>query len=68
MYLAWKTGRFFPIHATDQFQTIQWLMFQMGGSVLSSAGASFSARRPEPYLTLSSATEGVACTGSWTDI
>lgn len=31
MYLAWKTGRFFPIHATDQFQTIQWLMFQMGG-------------------------------------
>jgi GSH-dependent disulfide-bond oxidoreductase len=31
MYLAWKTGRFFPTHATDQFQTIQWLMFQMGG-------------------------------------
>ena len=31
MYLAWKTGRFLPVHATDQFQTIQWLMFQMGG-------------------------------------
>jgi GSH-dependent disulfide-bond oxidoreductase len=31
MYLAWKTGRFFPAHATEQFQTIQWLMFQMGG-------------------------------------
>jgi len=31
MYLAWKTGRFFPTGATDQFQTIQWLMFQMGG-------------------------------------
>ena len=31
MYLAWKTGRFFPAHATHQFQTIQWLMFQMGG-------------------------------------
>jgi GSH-dependent disulfide-bond oxidoreductase len=31
MYLAWKTGRFFPARVTDQFQTIQWLMFQMGG-------------------------------------
>ena len=31
MYLAWRTGRFFPARATDQFQTIQWLMFQMGG-------------------------------------
>ncbi len=31
MYLAWKTGRFFPTRAADQFQTIQWLMFQMGG-------------------------------------
>ena len=31
MYLAWKTGRFFPIRATDQFEAIQWLMFQMGG-------------------------------------
>jgi len=31
MYLAWKTGRFFPTHATQQFETIQWLMFQMGG-------------------------------------
>lgn len=31
MYLAWKTGLFFPTHATEQFETIQWLMFQMGG-------------------------------------
>jgi GSH-dependent disulfide-bond oxidoreductase len=31
MYLAWKTGQFFPRCATEQFQTIQWLMFQMGG-------------------------------------
>ena len=31
MYLAWKTGRFFPTRITDQFETIQWLMFQMGG-------------------------------------
>ena len=31
MYLAWKTGKFFPIRATEQFETIQWLMFQMGG-------------------------------------
>ena len=31
MYLAWKTGRFFPTRIADQFETIQWLMFQMGG-------------------------------------
>lgn len=31
MYLAWKTGRFFPNRITQQFKTIQWLMFQMGG-------------------------------------
>jgi GST-like protein len=31
MYLAWKTSRFFPTRITDQFETIQWLMFQMGG-------------------------------------
>jgi GST-like protein len=31
MYLAWKTGRFFPSRVTQQFETIQWLMFQMGG-------------------------------------
>src|SRR5262245_19189090 len=31
MYLAWKTGRFFPTVLTEQFETIQWLMFQMGG-------------------------------------
>jgi GSH-dependent disulfide-bond oxidoreductase len=31
MYLAWKTGRFFPASVAQQFETIQWLMFQMGG-------------------------------------
>jgi len=52
MYLAWKTGQFFPAHATEQFQTIQWLMFQMG-----SVGPFFgqvhhflrSAPEPVPY-------------------
>jgi GSH-dependent disulfide-bond oxidoreductase len=31
LYLAWKTGRFLPERATAQFESIQWLMFQMGG-------------------------------------
>ena len=31
MYLAWKTGKYFPTRITEQFETIQWLMFQMGG-------------------------------------
>jgi GST-like protein len=31
LYLAWKTGRFLPRKAAAQFETIQWLMFQMGG-------------------------------------
>jgi GST-like protein len=31
LYLAWKTGKFLPLRAIDQFETIQWLMFQMGG-------------------------------------
>ena len=31
MYLAWKTGRLFPTRIRQQFETIQWLMFQMGG-------------------------------------
>ena len=31
LYLSWKTGKFLPVHATDQFEVIQWLMFQMGG-------------------------------------
>jgi len=31
MYLAWKTGRLFPTLIAAQFETIQWLMFQMGG-------------------------------------
>jgi GST-like protein len=31
LYLAWKSGRFLPRKVTEQFETIQWLMFQMGG-------------------------------------
>ena len=31
LYLAWKTGRFFPSRIAQQFETIQWLMFQMSG-------------------------------------
>lgn len=31
LYLAWKTGCFLPCKVTDQFEAMQWLMFQMGG-------------------------------------
>jgi GST-like protein len=31
LYLSWKTGRFLPRKPTEQFEAIQWLMFQMGG-------------------------------------
>jgi GST-like protein len=31
LYLAEKTGRFLPQDAALRYQTIQWLMFQMGG-------------------------------------
>ncbi|HUN93996.1 MAG TPA: glutathione binding-like protein [Burkholderiaceae bacterium] len=31
LYLADKTGRFLPLDATRRYETIQWLMFQMGG-------------------------------------
>jgi len=31
LYLSWKTGRLLPHQARTQFETIQWLMFQMGG-------------------------------------
>lgn len=31
LYLAYKTGKFLPTDVTQQFQVIQWLMFQMGG-------------------------------------
>jgi GST-like protein len=30
-YLAEKTGKFLPADAAARYQTIQWLMFQMGG-------------------------------------
>jgi GST-like protein len=30
-YLAEKTGKFFPIDPPHRYQTMQWLMFQMGG-------------------------------------
>ena len=31
LYLAEKTGRFIPASAAGRYETIQWLMFQMGG-------------------------------------
>lgn len=31
MYLAEKTGRFLPTDPAQRYQTLQWLMFQMGG-------------------------------------
>jgi GST-like protein len=31
LYLAKKTGRFFPLDERRQFEALQWLMFQMGG-------------------------------------
>jgi GST-like protein len=31
LYLSWKTGKLFPKDVKDQFQVLQWLMFQMGG-------------------------------------
>lgn len=31
IYLADKTGQLIPANASERYQTIQWLMFQMGG-------------------------------------
>ncbi|WP_199102846.1 glutathione S-transferase N-terminal domain-containing protein [Aquitalea sp. ASV11] len=31
LYLAEKTGKFLPVDAALRYETIQWLMFQMGG-------------------------------------
>ena len=31
IYLAEKTGKFMPQHAAGRYETIQWIMFQMGG-------------------------------------
>jgi GSH-dependent disulfide-bond oxidoreductase len=31
LYLSWKTGKFLPTGVVEQFEVIQWLMFQMGG-------------------------------------
>jgi len=31
LYLSWKTDKFLPRGVVEQFEVIQWLMFQMGG-------------------------------------
>ena len=31
IYLAEKTGKLLPLDATSRYETLQWLMFQMGG-------------------------------------
>ncbi|MEO6294076.1 MAG: glutathione S-transferase N-terminal domain-containing protein, partial [Burkholderiaceae bacterium] len=31
LYLAEKTGQFIPVDAAGRYETIQWVMFQMGG-------------------------------------
>jgi GST-like protein len=31
MYLADKTGKFWPLDPADKWSTVEWLMFQMGG-------------------------------------
>ncbi len=30
LYLSWKTGQLLPGRASEQFEVMQWLMFQMG--------------------------------------
>jgi GST-like protein len=49
LYLAEKTGRLMPADAAGRWQTISWLMFQMGGvgPMLGQAGY-FIHRAPEP--------------------
>ncbi|WP_215781842.1 glutathione S-transferase N-terminal domain-containing protein [Paludibacterium sp. B53371] len=55
LYLAEKTGRFLPADAAGRHETIQWLMFQMGGVgpmfgqlgfFHKFAGAAFEDKRP----------------------
>jgi GSH-dependent disulfide-bond oxidoreductase len=55
IYLAEKTGRFLPVEPQGRYQTLQWLMFQMGGVgpmfgqlgfFHKYAGAAFEDKRP----------------------
>ncbi len=56
LYLAEKTGRLLPLDAAARYQTIQWLMFQMGGIgpmfgqvgfFVKFAGKDFEDKRPQ---------------------
>ena len=61
LYLAEKTGKFLPTDAAARYETIQWLMFQMGGVgpmfgqvgfFTKFAGKEFEDKRPqERYVT-----------------
>ena len=45
IYLAEKTGKFIPSDATHRYETIQWVMWQMGG-----VGPMFRATRLLPQV------------------
>lgn len=51
VYLAEKTGRFLPAEGPARYQTLSWLMFQMGGvgPMLGQAGHFLRASEKIPY-------------------
>lgn len=69
IYLAEKTGKFLPVDPVARYETLQWLMFQMGGIgpmfgqlgfFTKFAGAEYEDKRPmERYLAESQRLTGV---------